>query len=212
GFDAAKGQMALYQLGQMGFVEKFVLKRNKIKEREFDFSYKLLTEEIAPRRQKLKEDGSILQDEAILPITTELSDLPNDEKRYGFWGCTKQHKNGKFLKVTPKCETDLRYDGVGEYNQMYLFRTPEPYRSYKEYQGCSGAPILSEDGELVALAVEGNKKKTGIFGLPIHTIRPLFDVEILQAEQVSADQPATAQESMPEEDSEPKPESKVRPQ
>lgn len=182
-FDQSKGKMALYQLGQMGFVKKFVLKRNKIKEREFDFSYKLLTEEIAPRRQILEKDGTILHDEAILPISTGLSDIPTHEKLYGFWGCTKQTKEGRLVKVTPKCETDLRYVGTGEYNGMYLFQTPQRYRSYEEFKGCSGAPIFSRDGELVALAVEGDKKKMGIFGLPIHIIKPLFDVEILQAQQ-----------------------------
>jgi hypothetical protein len=183
GFDTKQGKMALYQLGQMGFVKKFVLKRGKLKEREYDFSYKLLTEDIFPRRQILNEEGAILEDQAILPVVTELADKPEAGKRYGFWGCTKQRKSGNFLKVTPKYEAELSYERVGEYNQLYLFRSPNAYKSYEEYKGCSGAPILSEDGELVALVVEGDKKKTGIFGLPIHTIRPLLDVEIQQAEQ-----------------------------
>jgi len=187
GFDSSKGQMKLYQLGQMDFVKKYILKKNKLKEREFDFSYKLLKDDIAPRRQDINEIGSILQDEAILPITSALSDYPINDKRYGFWGCTKQFTQGRFLKVTPKCESNLRYDGINELNQLYFFRTPEIYRSYKEYEGCSGAPIICEDGALVALVVEGDKKKTGIFGLPIHTVRALFDVELHQAEQADSD-------------------------
>lgn len=182
GLDPSTGKMAMYQLGQMSFVQKFVLKRNKLKEREFDFSYKLLNEAIYPRRQVINKECIIEYDEAIVPICTELSDQPNPDKRYGFWGCTKQDKEGKFVKVTQQCETDLRFEKIGEHNQLYFFRTPVSYRSYKEYQGCSGAPIMSEDGDFVALTVEGDKKKTGIFGLPIHTVRPLFDVEILQAE------------------------------
>jgi len=79
-----------------------------------------------------------------------------------------------------KLETGMKYAETK--NNLFLFSTRAPYRTYKDYIGCSGAPILDSQGRLVSLVVEGDKKKTGIYGFPLHTIRPALDVELLQTQ------------------------------
>jgi len=60
----------------------------------------------------------------------------------------------------------------------FFFKTSQPYKTYKDYYGCSGAPILTSDGRLVSLVVEGDKKKTGIYGLDLRIYRCALDAEI----------------------------------
>lgn len=179
-FDLQVRKARLYQLGSMGFVSLARLKHGKFKTREIDFSYKLLSERVSPRFQVLSPQGNLLHDEPKLLLATDLSSEPVANEEYAFWGCTQQSYDTYYLRLVPKLEVGMRYEGLRD--NLYFFRTREPYTSYKTYRGCSGAPILDSRGTLVALVVEGDKKKTGILGLPLQSLRAILDVEIQQAQ------------------------------
>lgn len=178
-FDTNVGKARLYQLGQMGFVCAARLKNGKFKTREIDFSYKLLSEPLNPRFQIISPQGVIIHDEPKHILDATLDVQPSLEEKYGFWGCTRQSYDTYYLRIVPKEETAMRFVEVR--NNLAFFRTVQPYKTYKDYYGCSGAPILDSKGRLVSLVVEGDKKKTGIFGLLLHTLRPILDVEILRS-------------------------------
>lgn len=180
-FDTTVGKARLYQLGGMGFVSAARIKHGKFKTREIDFSYKLLSEPVNPRFQIISFQGDITHDEPKHILDTALDVQPSTNEEYGFWGCTRQSYDTYYLHVVPKHETSMHFEDVR--NNLAFFRTTQPYTTYKDYQGCSGAPILDSEGRLVSLVVEGDKKKTGIFGLLLHTLRPILDVEILQSKK-----------------------------
>ncbi|MEY2577103.1 MAG: hypothetical protein QOF80_2590 [Verrucomicrobiota bacterium] len=182
-FDPHKKQPLLYQLGGMGFLKVFRLKKGKIKfSRDMDFSYKLLPAPFPfpqPRFQILSESGTITRDEPKLILESDLSLLPDPNEEYGFWGLNREGYNTYALRLAERLETSMRYKGTK--NHLHLFETQAPFTTYKRYQGCSGAPILDSHGRLVSLVVEGNKTNTGIYGFPLDAIRPALDVELWQA-------------------------------
>lgn len=166
----------LYQLGGMGFLTSGKIKHNKLKSQEVDFSYKLLTQALAPRHQVLSTSGGVMSDEPKLTLESDLSLAPDPAGEYGFWGLTRQTFNSHHLISTPKLELGMKFERTE--GDRVFFKTCRPYKTYKDYRGCSGAPILGNDGGLVSLVVEGDKRKTGIYGLDLRNYRCLLDAEI----------------------------------
>ena len=166
----------LYRLGAMGFLQGFRIKHNKLKSQKIDFSYKLLLEPPAPRHQVLSTTGAILEDEPKYIVPSDLTLAPDASEQYGFWGLTRQTFDSHNLVAEPKLELGMKFDRTE--GDRFFFKTREPYKTFKDYYGCSGAPILDDSGKLVSLVVEGDKNKTGIYGLDLRTYRCALDVEI----------------------------------
>lgn len=179
-FDTAAGKTRMHRIGGMNFLKIARLKHHKLKIRDVDFSYKLLTEPIEPRFQIVAPSGAITHDEPKRIIDTDLSATPFAEETYGFWGCVGHNYDTFYLRVEPKLETEMKFDG--EHEGLLFFKTKAPYKSYEEYRGCSGAPIFDSQGRLVSLVVQGDKHKTGIYGVNLRDFRAALDVEILQSQ------------------------------
>lgn len=159
----------------MSFLVRFKLKKKKLY--DIDFSYKMLTQPLQPMYQVLADDGSVMTE---IPKTTIVSDLsvpPDAQERYGFYGLTFQELKGSRLIQVPKLETGMKY--LASEGDYHIFKTERPYKSYEEYQGCSGAPILDEHGRLVSLVVEGDDRKTKILGLNLNFYKIALDATIL---------------------------------
>lgn len=174
-YEGSKGTK-LHQLGGMNFIKQFNFTK-KSKPRDIDFSYKLLPEPLLPLHQILNDNGDILVEHPKDILTSDLSCPPNRTSTYGFAGLTRSALEGPWLWQRPKVETGLRY--IATEGDYHVFETAQRYKSYKEYQGCSGAPILSEEGQIVSLVVEGDKHKTKIHGLNLAFYRLALDAEIL---------------------------------
>jgi hypothetical protein len=166
----------LYQLGGMGFLTSAKIKHNKLKSKEVDFSYKLLAQTLAPRHQVLSTTGVVMSDEPKLTLESDLSLSPDPSGKYGFWGLTRQTFDSHNLVAAPKLELGMKFAQTE--GDRFFFKTCQPYKTYKDYYGCSGAPILASDGKLVSMVVEGDKRKTGIYGLDLRNYRCVLDVEI----------------------------------
>lgn len=173
----------LFPLGQMSFLSigrlnKRKRRRVKIEEEEVDFSYKHLSEPIPARYQEITVFGGIIVDEPKQVLETDFSFQANNAEEYSFWGLTKPTDDGLFFNRVPKREDKMKF--TKEEGNLLFFRTQAAYKSYEEFKGCSGAPILDSKGNLVSLVVEGDKKKTGIYGLNLPRFSAVFEVEILQ--------------------------------
>lgn len=166
----------LFQLGGLAFLRGGAIKHNKLKSKDVDFSYKLLTPPLAPRHQVLSTTGAILTDEPKLILESDLSLSPDTSVEYGFWGLTRQTFDSRHLVSTPKLELGMKFRRPE--GDRFFFTTQKPYKTYKDFYGCSGAPILTNEGELLSLVVEGDKRKTGIYGLDLRNYRFALDVEI----------------------------------
>jgi hypothetical protein len=173
--------MEMFQLGGMGFLTAAKIKHNKLRSREVDFSYKLLTQLLAPRHQVLSTTGVVMSDESKLTLESDLSLSPDSAGEYGFWGLTRQTFDSHNLVAIPKLELGMKFERIE--GDQFFFKTRQPYKTYKDYYSCSGAPILDGDGRLVSLVVEGDKRKTGIYGLDLRNYRCALDVETDMASQ-----------------------------
>ncbi|MDQ8196430.1 hypothetical protein QEH59_18520 [Coraliomargarita sp. SDUM461004] len=177
----------LYGLGQMGFLKQYTfnLKRGTSKERDIDFSYKLLGEKVSARYQDFRSDGGKIVkvvDEAKLTVASDLSQEPHVDAEYGFWGLTRQvyEPGTQHLAIVPVCVGPMDYIKVNEHTDLYQFRLPQKdqQKGIAEYENCSGAPIFDRDGNLVSLVVETDQRTRYIYGIRLKKMRSMLDVEI----------------------------------
>ncbi len=105
-------------------------------------------------------------DEIIeIPVLKE-TDIgePNRTVRYGFSGNIRAEYHpdvGAFF-------TDNHiYHGL-EYirteNNLHVFKMPDAHPGHEYFKGCSGAPIIGEDGRVVSLVSSGSIEKKEIYG------------------------------------------------
>jgi len=133
----------------------------------------------------------------FIPLSDDLNTLPDKNKRYIFFGNTKPYEDaGKLNRikdtdyhiVTPILIPDMKY--IKAVNGMLEFELAKnKYR--EELAGCSGAPILDEDGNLVSLVVEmkhekekviehgrymGKRTRTKLYGVDLQKYKTLLDI------------------------------------
>ncbi len=62
---------------------------------------------------------------------------------------------------------EMTYEGkVGDF---HAFKLPGEHPGHDYFNGCSGAPIIDVDGNVVALVTEGSISEKRIYGVPIET-------------------------------------------
>ena len=69
---------------------------------------------------------------------------------------------------------------IKEDNEFYVFKLDGKHLGHINYQGCSGAPILEDNGKMVGLVVKGNEEKNLIYGIKISLYKSLLEVDLLQ--------------------------------
>jgi hypothetical protein len=76
---------------------------------------------------------------------------PNNKTRYGFSGDIKPISipalNG--FETTQHRYYGLEYDRLE--NDKHYFKLPEEHPGHEWFEGCSGAPIIGDDGKVVSL-------------------------------------------------------------
>lgn len=116
-----------------------------------------------------------------LVFASSLNDEPVQGDRYGFAGLTRPAKKvaggTTTIEFQTECVTDLQFiSSDGDF--LYRFRSQNRERRFdKSYRGCSGAPILDEDGRLVSLVVEGSGGRD-LFGLNLRRLRSAVDAAL----------------------------------
>jgi|GEM_PF-1907592 len=117
--------------------------------------------------------------------------VPSKEKSYAFFGRVKMAPRGFHIPMENTVKHGLKFHGV--FKQFYQFNAAEVIRDKKEYQGCSGAPIIDSDGLLVALACKVVQGATLVMGFSIHECIKLLDYaiqhEVFAEQETAADQP-----------------------
>ena len=167
----------LYRLGGINFLIRGNIHTSKIV--NVDFSYVEIPESTFAKRQKINPHTSeITEEEFISVLKPSLEDEPNFESTYGFSGLVQPllelHGKNAYLFTEPRIYTGLQYlrtDG-----DFHYFNLPFPHPGHEHFQGCSGAPIISEKGEVVALVCGGDIPTNEIWGISLKAYKLPIDI------------------------------------
>jgi hypothetical protein len=67
-----------------------------------------------------------------------------------------------------------------ESGDFLLFNTPEPIDDKRDWEGLSGSPILSEDGECVGVLCDVLENSNSVWAMPMSKVKLLLEVAIQQ--------------------------------
>ena len=181
-FDPERGAR-LYKLGPMSFFAKFLF--GKVPE-FVDLAYTRLPEHVRPKIQDLNPRGEIFREAERLELVSQLDQEPLPGVRYGFAGLGHAFRTERELHAELQHEPNLSY--LREEEGLFVFALNHKHPGDTFYKGCSGAPILSQDGDLVSLVVGGCEMEGTIIGVPLSRYRGALKVSLLESGSASAPQ------------------------
>lgn len=101
---------------------------------------------------------------------------PTTEMKYGFFGYTKfSGVEGRKILFEPRLENNLSY--VGEKDDYYIFKLPKKYGGHNKYKGCSGAPVIDSNNNLLGLVAFGDRKENSIYSIKIEKYLAALKIE-----------------------------------
>lgn len=183
------GQMPLYCVGSMNYFDEYTLKEEKISQiKNLDDLLSDFNETIDVSFCELKEPFELIQPEIdfgihkvqkslkmFINLEDDIAELSKDDF-YGFCGNIRHDKPNDVLTRTITLKYDLKYHRTnGRYN---MFLAPKIITDADDYRGCSGAPIIDNNGKFcgIAAAVKSNTKI--VLGVTIAEIKRLLNYHI----------------------------------
>jgi hypothetical protein len=158
-------------LGSMHFLAKASLTDPTL--REVDFSYAEIPATVLPYRQEIESKDVITREAPITVHRTTLEDNPHSASTYGFCGMVlgrhEIHFGDLYVGGEIRVYPGLAYSRTeGDY---HVFTLPFKHPGHEHFEGCSGAPVLSESGELVGLVCHGVVEKDEIWAISVSGYR-----------------------------------------
>jgi hypothetical protein len=166
-----------YQLGAMNFLARASLSEPKFK--DVDFSYVEIPRTIRAYRQEIEAPANVVKSETLIAVHTPgLEDTPKPGDNFGFCGLVLPTSENHFGQTYIGGELRV-YSGLSflrTENDYHVFSLPFPHPGHEHFRGCSGAPILSSTGSLVALVCKGCEKTNEIWGISVRAYKTPVDI------------------------------------
>lgn len=103
---------------------------------------------------------------------------PKNEKNYFVFGQIRTKIDGIRVGREKTLKEQLKFiSNVGDY---FLFNTLEIITDKTDWEGLSGSPVISEDGECVGVLSSVNENSNSIWIVPISKVKMLLDIAIQQ--------------------------------
>ncbi|MFT5779789.1 MAG: hypothetical protein ACI837_002748 [Crocinitomicaceae bacterium] len=183
------GKSKLYSVGAMRYFDEYKVSRDIILE-EIKSLDELLTnfnETIDLTFCELTESPDLIQPERDfefnnvevgkkIMINLDLAGDPDKEKLHGLCGNIRHEKVGKQVNSKVALKVDLSYHQTK--GRFHKFLAPEIIHDPDDYRGCSGAPIIDQDGKLVSIAASVYTPSKIVIGMTIDECKRLFDIAI----------------------------------
>jgi len=143
-----------------------------------DFSYAKIPTKIVAYDEYIDLSQMIKYFSPKIEIETSLTLKPTKEHLYSFYGHirTDVDNQNKRILLTPKLIMGMKY--VRPYGDYYRFALPETIKDPRDYKGCSGAPILDEEGNIVSLVTSGYKNTNVLLGINLSKFKVALDVDL----------------------------------
>lgn len=105
-----------------------------------------------------------------------LNKEPSQSSTYTFASYSKVEldKNLNTLFREPIHEIGMKFKGLNDAGELYVFELLKNHKGDAHYEGSSGSPIADESGQICSIVVSGNEGKNEIYGFPL----PLYANEI----------------------------------
>ena len=137
-----------------------------------------------PLLQDLDQNGTgkVIKEQKRVIYTEK--DLCNPQKgiEYGFAGTTlskvENHPAITIGSGVVRVVSGLSY--IGDSDGFHQFRLPVKHPGHQVFEGCSGAPIIDQDGHIVAFVCGGDKDKSTIRGFPASQAKMLMTALTLE--------------------------------
>jgi len=157
----------------MNFLLKGSISSEKLE--DVDYSYVEVPIGLVAYRQEIKDLGT------LIPITVhqiQFTEKPIENIQYGFCGMIKpsleKHFGDVCLGGDIKIYTGLEF--IRTEGDYFIFQLPIKHPGHEYFKGCSGAPIQSEKGDIVALVCGGNTAKNEIRAISLNTYKTVIDL------------------------------------
>ena len=163
-------------LGSMHFLSRASLTDPTL--REVDFSYVEVPESVRPYRQEIASKDIVTSEVPIAVHRTNLDAKPHSAATYGFCGMVsatlERHFGELYVGGDIKIYRGLSYSRTED--DYYVFTLPFPHPGHKHFEGCSGAPILSDSGEIVGLVCKGVEERDEIWAISVSAYKVALDI------------------------------------
>ena len=151
-------------------------KTNRIKS-IVDFAYKKIPCKYDYSYQELIYPGIITISKPIKKFKIDQIKKPDTKSIYSFAGHTKPCNVANIIFDTVLMEHfDYKYIRTDELE--YVFKPPIKHPGDDFYSGCSGAPIVDEENNLVSLLIRGDQEKDEIYGINFELAVTAFKIDI----------------------------------
>lgn len=158
-------QLEVLFLNEFCYIADFAKDGKSIK--EVEFSFHPVRPDFTCYYHNRTYEGKTLEFVERPVFNIESIGEPDKETYYGFSGDIQPiyipHLNA--FETTQHIYHGLRYDRLE--NDMHYFKLPEEHPGHDLFKGCSGAPIIGEDGKVVSLVSGGCTEKNEIYGCNI---------------------------------------------
>lgn len=103
--------------------------------------------------------------------------IPDKDDIYGFFGNVRHsYIDGIYLQHVPTLKNNLKYHRTK--GNFHIFIAPKVIKDEYDYKGCSGAPIMDSNGNVVALASAVLTGTSLIYGFSIEECMRLLKISI----------------------------------
>lgn len=175
-----EGQLFFYPLEDLRVFGK--LSFNTLHMSLVDFAIASLPSRFESHSQDFDEDGNVIHEEPRLVLTPAFGERPKTSVVYGFSGyrlyelfpdhCAPRRQ---ILQFEQRVFDHLEF--VDEEEEYSIFKFPNRHPGDDEIRGCSGAPVLGQDGSFVGLVCGGNERKGTVHALSLWRFKSMLDLE-----------------------------------
>lgn len=164
----AKNGMKLWKLGSMDYVMAI----DQAGTREVDFAFRSVPDALRSYYQRFSDIGTLVSEVERVVLLSDLIDKPRANRKFGFAGVSRITSEPRPPVLAHairggemQVETELTF--LATEQDLDIFRLGHRHPGHIAYEGCSGAPVISEHGELVGLVVGGCESDSTIRSLPL---------------------------------------------
>lgn len=166
----------IFQLGPMQFLSRGSLFSPKLE--DIDFSYVEVPSNLCAYRQEIEPPNLVKSQSPIEVHKPSLEDVPQPEDEFGFCGMVLPTHEEHFSQLYTGGELRV-YSGLTflrTENDYHVFLLPFSHPGHEHFQGCSGAPVLSNSGAIVGLVCKGCEKTNEIWAISLKAYKLPIDI------------------------------------